>query len=100
MACGSHSAHCREWLRYRSCAGKTASFGELSQPVDWVKSIGQDDLTTPATKWQVAGNEFAEIECTRNRHGKHKFTSDLKRPGMLYGRVLRAPSFDAKLASR
>ncbi|MCC6153307.1 MAG: molybdopterin-dependent oxidoreductase, partial [Candidatus Hydrogenedentes bacterium] len=30
--------------------------------------------------------------------GKHRYTSDIKRPGMLYGRVLRAPSYGAELA--
>src|SRR6185312_13227819 len=31
--------------------------------------------------------------------GKHKYTSDYKVQGMLHGRVLRAPSFGAKLIS-
>ena len=31
--------------------------------------------------------------------GKHKYPSDWKAAGMLYGRVLRAPSFGAKLVS-
>ena len=31
--------------------------------------------------------------------GQHKYTSDLTRPGMLYGRVLRPPAFGATLAN-
>ena len=31
--------------------------------------------------------------------GAHKYTYDMKRPGMLYGKVLRPPSFGATLAS-
>jgi isoquinoline 1-oxidoreductase len=31
--------------------------------------------------------------------GSHRFPSDVARPGMLYGRVLRAPSFGAELVA-
>ena len=31
--------------------------------------------------------------------GAHRFTPDITLPGMLYGRVLRPPAFNAKLAS-
>ncbi|MFL6350288.1 MAG: molybdopterin cofactor-binding domain-containing protein [Bryobacteraceae bacterium] len=79
--------------------GKTASFGELASRVDWVKSIAQDNLTTPAAKWQVAGTSLPKVSAREIVTGKHKYTSDLKRPGMLYGRILRPPSFNAKLMS-
>ncbi|MGI8959643.1 MAG: molybdopterin cofactor-binding domain-containing protein [Bryobacteraceae bacterium] len=79
--------------------GQTASFGELAARVDWVKSLGQDNLTTPAAKWQVAGTSLPKVSAREIVTGKHTYTSDLKRPGMLYGRVLRPPSFGAKLIS-
>jgi isoquinoline 1-oxidoreductase len=79
--------------------GKTASFGELAARVDWVKSVGQDSLTTPAAKWQVAGSSLPKVSAREIVTGKHKYTSDLKRPGVLYGRILRPPSFGAKLIS-
>lgn len=79
--------------------GKTATFGELAGRVDWVKSVGRDELTTPAAKWQVAGTSLPKVSAREIVTGKHKYTSDLKRPGMLYGRILRAPSFGAKLIS-
>jgi nicotinate dehydrogenase subunit B len=79
--------------------GKTAGFGQLAATVDWVKSVGQDSLTTPPAKWQVAGTSLPKVSAREIVTGKHKYTSDLKRPGMLYGRVLRPPSFDAKLVS-
>ena len=31
--------------------------------------------------------------------GRHEYPSDIKRPGMLYGRVLRSPTYRGKLAS-
>ena len=31
--------------------------------------------------------------------GAHQYPSDITRPGMLYGKILRAPAYDAKLIS-
>jgi CO/xanthine dehydrogenase Mo-binding subunit len=83
----------------QSTSGRKASFGELARNVDWLNVIGQDDLTTPASNWQYGGKSLPKVNAQEFVTGKHKYTSDLTRPGMLYGRVLRAPSFDAKLLS-
>jgi nicotinate dehydrogenase subunit B len=79
--------------------GKTAGFGQLASTVDWVKNVGEDNLTTPPMKWQVAGSSLPKVNAREIVTGKLKYTSDVKRPGMLYGRILRPPSFDAKLVS-
>jgi isoquinoline 1-oxidoreductase len=31
--------------------------------------------------------------------GRHRYTPDMTRPGMLYGRVIRPPAYGAKLVS-
>ena len=80
--------------------GKTRQLRQLAGRVDWVKSVGQDDLTTPPANWQVAGTSLPKVNAREIVTGKHKYTSDLKPPGMLYGRILRPPSFGAKLISR
>ena len=33
----------------------------------------------------------------RLRHRRHQYASDIRRPGMLFGKVLRPPAFKAKL---
>ncbi len=80
-------------------AGKTASFAKLAAQIDWVKTVAQDGLTTPSAKWQVAGTSLPKVNAREIVTGKHKYPSDVKRPGMLYGRILRPQSFGAKLAS-
>ncbi len=82
-----------------SVSGKSAKFGELAATVDWVHTIGKSDCVTPADKWQVAGASVPKVNAREMVSGKHKFASDHKLPAMLYGRVLRAPSFGAKLVS-
>lgn len=80
-------------------SNKTAGFGELAAAVDWVHTVGKDDCVTPATKWQVAGTSVPKVNAREIVTGKHKYASDYKLPEMLYGRVLRPPSFGAKLVS-
>jgi CO/xanthine dehydrogenase Mo-binding subunit len=80
-------------------SGKKASFGELAAKIDWVNVVGKPDYVTPPAQWQVAGKSLPKVNGKEIVSGKHKYASDLKLPGMLYGRVLRPPSFGAKLVS-
>jgi len=79
--------------------GKTATISELAAKVDWVKVLGKRDSITPPKQWQVAGTSLAKVNAREIVTGKHKYPSDYRAPGMLYGRVLRPPSFGAKLVS-
>ena len=80
-------------------SGKRAAFGTLAAKIDWVHVVGQAEYVTPPSHWQVAGTNLPKVNAKEIVSGTHKYTSDHKVPGMLYGRVLRAPSFDAKLVS-
>ena len=79
--------------------GRKAGYGELSKGQKLVKSIGDDVPTVPAERWTVAGQSVPKVTGRDVVTGRHKYTSDLGRPGMLYGRVLRAPSVGAALVS-
>jgi isoquinoline 1-oxidoreductase len=80
-------------------SGKKATFGDLAAKLDWSHVIGKSDYVTPPTQWSVAGTSLSKVNAKEIVSGKHRYTSDHKVPGMLYGRVLRPPSFDAKLIS-
>src|SRR5262249_26789057 len=60
------------------------------------KVIG-DASTTPAKEWKVAGTSVPKVDGRSFVTGAHKYTSDVKRPKMLFGAVLRPPSYGAKL---
>jgi CO/xanthine dehydrogenase Mo-binding subunit len=83
----------------QSSASKKIGFGELAAKLDWVGVVGRDGFATPATQWQAAGTSLPKVNARELVSGRHKYTSDHKLPGMLYGRVLRPPSFEAKLRS-
>lgn len=78
---------------------KSASFGELAAGINWVNVIGKDDSITPPSKWQIAGTSVPKVNAQEIVTGKHRYSSDHRLPDSLYGRVLRPPSFGAKLIS-
>jgi isoquinoline 1-oxidoreductase len=73
-------------------------FGQLTKGQKLVKVVG-DDPTTPADKWTVAGTSVPKAGGKAFVTGGHEYASDVKRPGMLFGKVLRPPSFKATMAS-
>jgi CO/xanthine dehydrogenase Mo-binding subunit len=79
--------------------GKTIALGDVAAKVDWVKVLGKPDFVTPPKQWQVAGTNLPKVNARELVTGKHQYPSDGKLAGMLYGRVLRPPSFGAKLVS-
>ncbi len=54
---------------------------------------------TPAKDWKIAGTSAAKVGGRELVTGKHEYASDIARAGMLHGRVLRAPGFEAALES-
>jgi nicotinate dehydrogenase subunit B len=78
---------------------RRAGYGELTKGQKLVKTIGEDVATTPAPRWDTAGHSVPKVNGPDIVTGRHKYTSDLARPGLLYGRVLRPPSFGAVLVS-
>src|SRR5262249_43404348 len=62
-------------------------------------SIPSGAALTPATEWKVAGTSVPKVGGRDMVTGAHKYAYDIKRPGMLYGKVLYPPSFGAALRS-
>jgi isoquinoline 1-oxidoreductase len=80
--------------------GKPAlAFGELTRGEKIVKLIADTVPTTPAAKWAVAGTSMAKVDGRTFVTGSHRYAADIRRPGMLFGKVLRPPSFKAVLAN-
>jgi nicotinate dehydrogenase subunit B len=82
----------------KNSTGESIGFGELTKGQQLVKTVDAAALT-PADKWTVAGASVPKTTAREMVTGTHKFTSDIVRPGMLLGRVLRPATFNAKLAS-
>ncbi|HKF52112.1 MAG TPA: molybdopterin cofactor-binding domain-containing protein [Candidatus Acidoferrales bacterium] len=80
-------------------SNRSMSYGELAQGQLLAQDIPADDPVTPATEWKIAGQPIHKIGGRDFVTGRHKYTSDLKRPGMLYGKVVRPIAFGATLTN-
>ena len=54
---------------------------------------------TKVAEWKVLGSSVARVGGAEIVTGTHLYPSDIARPGMIFGVVLRPPSYGAKLAS-
>jgi CO/xanthine dehydrogenase Mo-binding subunit len=80
-------------------ANRSATYAELAQGQLLAEDIPAEDPVTPATEWKIAGQPIHKIGARAFVTGQHKYTPDLKRPGMLYGKVVRPIAFGATLTS-
>ncbi len=77
---------------------RSLGYGELTQGQTLEAEVKDSGLTPPA-EWRTAGKPTPKLDAEDYITGRHKYTYDLKRPGMLFGMVVRPPSFGATLVS-
>jgi len=78
---------------------RSITFGALAKGQKLVQTIRHDESITPPEKWAVAGRSAPKVNAADFVTGKHRYASDVKRDGMLFGKVLRPPAFGATLAA-
>jgi nicotinate dehydrogenase subunit B len=80
-------------------ASKSLTLAEVAKGQKLVKTIPPDVAITPVRDWTIAGTSVPKVDGRDFVTGKHQYTTDLKREGMLYGRVVRPSALEAKLVS-
>ena len=75
------------------------SYGNLTRGEKFAKTAPDDPALTPIETWKIAGTPVPKAEGRDFVTGRHKYPSDIARPGMMFGAVLRPDGFDATLAS-
>lgn len=80
-----------------SGCGGSLTYAELAGGTKVTKAIPRDVALTPVSDWKVMGTSTAKVGAYEMVTGLHKFASDMKAEGMLWAKVLRAPSIGAKL---
>jgi CO/xanthine dehydrogenase Mo-binding subunit len=79
--------------------GRALRYGELARGKTLAEKLPSEDPVTPPNEWTIAGKAVPKKGARSFVTGKHQYTPDLRRPGMLYGKVLRPPSFGATLTA-
>ena len=79
------------------------TYGELAANENGIKAFAQalpvEITLMPVKEWKVLGTPVARPNRRDLVIGGHHYPSDIARPNMLYGKVLRPPSYGAKLTS-
>jgi nicotinate dehydrogenase subunit B len=78
---------------------RSISYGQLAQGQAFETAVLGDDPLIPPADWTVAGKPLRKVDGRDFVTGGHKYTSDVKLPGMVYGKVLRPESFGATMSS-
>lgn len=82
--------------------GKRITIADLAESMagfeDRVSSYVPDGASpTPLADWTQLGQSAVRVNGPDVVQGKHQYPSDIKRPNMLHGKVLRPPSYGAEL---
>jgi CO/xanthine dehydrogenase Mo-binding subunit len=80
-------------------SSRSLRYAELARGKTLAQNLPAEDPVTPAGQWTIAGKPVPKVDAREFVTGKHQYTPDLRPSGLLYGKVLRAPSFDATLDS-
>jgi len=82
--------------------GAALDYAELARSADlaatYKKELPADVAVTPVKDWRILGTPRYRTDGREFVTGAHRFPSDIQRPGMLYGAVLRPPAYGATLA--
>ena len=93
----------RDGKARHASSNREFTLADLAKNEEVTKAFAQviptDVTVTPVGDWTVMGKSFSRPNARDLVTGAHQYPSDITRPGMLYGKVLRAPSYGAKLTS-
>jgi len=80
-------------------SGKSVRYAELAREDIGAQEPPAEDPVKPASQWSVAGKPIPKVDAREFVTGGHRYSTDLRPEGMLYGKILRPPSFGATLIS-
>jgi CO/xanthine dehydrogenase Mo-binding subunit len=80
-------------------SGRSVAYAELAQGQTLAQAVVESDPLTPAADWKVAGTPAPKINGEDFVTGKHRYPSDIRLEGMIYGKILRPAAFGATLSS-
>ncbi len=82
---------------------QSISYGDMAKSTDldeaFEQPVNSDVTLTVPQQWQSLGKPIPKPTGKDIVTGAHKYPSDIVRPDMLYGKVLRRPSYGATLES-
>jgi len=78
---------------------RSVEYAALVKGQQLSQTLPAEDPLIPAADWKVAGQSAPKVDGRDFVTGRHRYPCDQTLPNMLYGKVLRQPSFNATLSS-
>jgi nicotinate dehydrogenase subunit B len=100
---------CREWSLQKSSLqmekgfvhhptnGGRFSYADLAKGKKLLQKVNERAVVISPDQWKIAGASVPKVNGRDFITGRHKYVSDMKLPGMVYGKILRPPSYGATL---
>ena len=80
-------------------AGRSAGFGDLVKGRRLAGVVPSDTPVSLPAAWALRGQAAKKVDGTSFVTGQHRYTPDLTRPGLMYGRVIRSEGYTGTLMS-
>jgi nicotinate dehydrogenase subunit B len=78
---------------------ESLDYGKLATGRKLTRVIAGNETTTSPEKWTIAGQSATKVDGRSFVTGQRQYASDIRLPGMWFGKVLRPPTIGATLAS-
>jgi nicotinate dehydrogenase subunit B len=79
--------------------GQSVNIGKIAKGKELIQPINDQVSLKKIEDWKVAGTSVKKVNGSSFLTGRHKYVSDMKLPGMLYGKILRPPAYGATLVN-
>jgi isoquinoline 1-oxidoreductase len=92
----------RDGKALHAASKREMGYGELAASEEATRSLAQpagNVTVTAVSEWKVMGSPALRHDARDMVTGRHAYPTDITRPGMGYGKVLRPPAYGAKLVS-
>jgi CO/xanthine dehydrogenase Mo-binding subunit len=80
-------------------SGESLGYGAITRGEKLTRTVSGDPPLTPASEWKIAGTGVPKVDGREFVTGKHAYPSDIERPGMMFGKILRPSGYQATLTS-
>ncbi len=77
----------------------SAGFGEITKGQKLVGAVAAGVSASPVARWTSRGTAEKKVDGADFVTGRHRYTPDIKRPGMLYGAIVRPLAYTGTLSS-
>jgi isoquinoline 1-oxidoreductase len=77
--------------------GRSVPFGELTKGQELAGAVAEKPATAPPERWVARAQPVKKVNGRDIVTGRHQYTPDIVRPGMLHGRIVRPDANGATL---